>query len=145
MARKGPVRRAKVESDYLVFVSHATADKWIAKTFCEKIETAGAATFRDDRDIAGGGDIPDEIREKILQAAEMLVVVTPESVNRPWVLFEVGAFWGRNKEARIVPVLCHVEYDTIPELIRSKKAIHINAFDEYLVELRQRISRAKRQ
>lgn len=47
---------------YSVFVSHATADKWLAKTLCEKIEETGAATFRDDRDIDGGDDIPDRIR-----------------------------------------------------------------------------------
>jgi hypothetical protein len=145
MAKKGPGRRAAEDkSDYLVFVSHATADKWIAKAFCEKIEATGAATFRDDRDIFGGDDIPEEIRGRILQAAEMVVVITPASVGRPWVLFEVGAFWGRRKEGRIVAVLCHVEYDTIPELIRSKKAININSFDEYLVELGQRVSRKKR-
>ena len=61
MAKKASGRSTKDDgSEYLVFVSHATADKWIAKTFCEKIEAAGAVTFRDDRDIAAGGDIPDE-------------------------------------------------------------------------------------
>ena len=42
---------------YLVFVSHATADKWIATVLCEKMEETGAKTFRDDRDIGGGDDI----------------------------------------------------------------------------------------
>jgi hypothetical protein len=44
---------------YQVFVSHATADKWLAKAICEKFEATGAATFRDDRDIRGGDDIPE--------------------------------------------------------------------------------------
>jgi len=128
---------------HLVFVSHATADKWIAKTLCEKIEEVGARAFRDDRDIAGGDDIPDEIRRKIIQANEMLVLLTPESVNRPWVLIEVGAAWGRRRRSRIVAVLCHVEVDTIPDMIRSKKAISINEFDDYVRELRRRLSRKK--
>jgi hypothetical protein len=37
---------------YQVFLSHATTDKWLAKTLCEKIEASGATTFRDDRDTA---------------------------------------------------------------------------------------------
>ncbi len=49
---------------YQVFISHATADKWLARVICEKIEAIGAATFRDDRDILGGDDIPEEIRGK---------------------------------------------------------------------------------
>jgi len=44
------------DNPYLVFVSHATADEWIAKTLCEKIEAAGAESFRDDRDINVGED-----------------------------------------------------------------------------------------
>ena len=65
--RTAPPRRR----DYLVFVSHASADKWIARAFCEKIEASGARTFRDDRDIEGGDSIPDEIRKKIIEADEI--------------------------------------------------------------------------
>jgi hypothetical protein len=70
---------------YQVFVSHATADKWLAKAVCEKIEAAGAATFRDDRDIRGGDDIPEEIRRQIKLSKEIVVLLTPESINRQWV------------------------------------------------------------
>jgi hypothetical protein len=31
-------------------------------TICEKIKAAGATTFRDDRDIGGGDDIPEAVR-----------------------------------------------------------------------------------
>jgi len=126
---------------YSVFLSHATADKWLAKTLCEKIEGTGAKTFRDDRDIKGGDDIPEEIRRSIVQSDELVVLLTPESVNRPWVLLEVGAAWGRRRRSRIVAVLCHVEVDTVPEMIASKKALPLNQFDDYLRELRDRVSR----
>jgi len=52
-------------------VRRVVCDKWLAKTLCEKIEATGATTFRDDRDIAGGDDIPDEIRRQIKQSREM--------------------------------------------------------------------------
>ena len=45
---------------------------------------------------------------------------------------------------RIVAVLCHVTVDAIPEMLASKKAISLNAFDEYLEELRDRIRGHKR-
>ncbi|MCD4726900.1 MAG: toll/interleukin-1 receptor domain-containing protein [Pirellulales bacterium] len=128
-------------SSYLVFVSHATADKWIAKTLCEKIESVGAKTFRDDRDIAGGDDIPEQIRRHIIRSNEMVVLMTPESVDRPWVLLEVGGAWGRRKNARIISVLCHVDVDNIPNISRSKKAVQINSFDEYLQDLKKRVER----
>jgi hypothetical protein len=137
----GAVDAKRRSSPYLVFVSHATADKWIAKVFCDKIEATGAETFRDDRDIDGGDDIPEQIRRQIGHANEVVVLLTPESADRPWVLLEIGAAWGKSQRARITAVMCHVEVDRIPDIIKSKKAVPINAFDEYVEELRQRVTR----
>jgi hypothetical protein len=128
----------KAAKPYQVFVSHATADKWIAKTLCEKIELAGAKTFRDDRDINGGDDIPEEIRRQIKQSREIVVLLTPESVNRQWVTLEVGAAWGWSKRVRITVVRCHVSVDPIPDMIKNKKAVSLNEFDVYLTELTKR-------
>jgi len=138
MAKKRKPSSAK-SKPYQVFVSHATADKWIAKTICEKIESEGATTFRDDRDIDGGDDIPDTIRMQIKQSREFLVLLTPSSVNRQWVTLEVGAAWGWSRNIRIVPIMCHVDVDPIPGMIKAKKAIHLNDFDQYLAELKRRL------
>src|SRR5437868_5938888 len=92
--RKSDRRAKSSDRTYQVFVSHATADKWIATVICEKLEAAGAATFRNDRDINGGDDIPDEIRRQIKRSKELLVLLTPKSVGRSWILFETGAVWG---------------------------------------------------
>src|SRR2546425_9676642 len=108
---------------YQIFVSHATADKWLATTFCEKIEATGATTFRDDRDIQGGDDIPEEIRRQIKQSKEIVVLLTPESVGRQWVTLEVGAAWGWSKRMRIILIMYHVSVDPIPDMIKNKKAV----------------------
>jgi len=140
-AGEGKGRRERTGTKYQVFVSHATADKWLATTFCEKMESVGATTFRDDRDIHGGDDIPEDIRAQIKQSRELVVLLTPESVDRPWVLLEVGAAWGWRRDYRIVPVLCHVTVDAIPDIIKGKKAFQLNDFDQYLRELKARITR----
>jgi hypothetical protein len=143
MAEKKPKAKAiakKVDrKPYQVFVSHATADKWIARIVCEKIEATGATTFRDDRDIDGGDDIPDEIRRQIKRSREIVVILTPESVNRQWVTLEVGAAWLSSKLKRIIILLCHVSVDPIPPMLKSKKAIHLNDLDSYLGELAHRV------
>jgi hypothetical protein len=126
---------------YRVFVGHATVDKWLATTICEGIETVGAITFRDDRDIGGGDDIPETIRDAIDASDEMVVLLTPASVNRPWVLFEVAAAWQRR--AQIVVIRQYVETDSIPAMLQSKKAIDLNDFNRYLDELRTRLRTKK--
>lgn len=126
---------------YLIFISHATADKWLATTICEKIESVGATTFRDDREIDGGDDIPDKIRAAIKKSKEFVVLLTPDSANRPWVLLEVGAAWAWSQKMRITPILCHVDVDPIPGMIKSKKAININAFNDLLQEIKNRVKK----
>ncbi|TMQ32061.1 MAG: toll/interleukin-1 receptor domain-containing protein [Planctomycetota bacterium] len=144
MAKKPFTKRAAkrlAKRKYQVFVSHATADKWLATTFCEKIEATGATTFRDDRDINGGDDIPEEIRTQIKRSRELVVLLTPESVDRPWVLLEVGAAWCWRRDYRVVPILCHVTVDGIPDIIKGKKGFHLNEFEQYLRELTKRVKK----
>lgn len=120
-------------------MSHATSDKWIAQTLCNTIEETGAVTFRDDRDIAGGDDIPEEIRREIKRSREIVVLLTPQSVNRQWVILEVGAAWGWSKKVRIILVMYHVSVDPIPDMIKNKKALPLNDFDQYVLELGKRV------
>jgi hypothetical protein len=91
-----PAKRTKL---HRVFISHATADKWIARMICEKIEAIpSVVTFRDDRDIAGGDHIPDVLLAEMERANEMLLLVTAISHTRQWVIMEVAmakAFRGR--------------------------------------------------
>jgi hypothetical protein len=130
---------AKSKRQYQVFVSHATADKWLATVLCEKLEAEQATTFRDDRDIDGGDDIPDRIRSQIKKSRELVVLLTPKSVNRQWVLLEVGAAWGWSKKLRITTVMCHVDSDALPEMLKSKKAISINDIPTFLSQLKARV------
>lgn len=109
---------------------------------CEKLEATGAVTFRDDRDIDGGDDIPERIRKEIIRSREVLVHLTPESVDRTWVKLEVGAAWGRSQSKRIVVILCHVPLDPIPDILKAKKAYSINDVDSYLLELTGRVRKA---
>lgn len=37
--------------------------------------------------------------------------------------------------------MCHVKLDPIPDMLKSKKAIDINAFDSFAKELRNRVER----
>ncbi len=134
-------KRSKNAKPYQVFVSHATSDKWLATTLCEKIEAAGATTFRDDRDIDGGDDIPDRIRAEIKRSRELVVLLTPHSVNRPWVLLEVGAAWGSSKSMRITAILYHVDADAIPSMIHAKKAIPMNDCNHLFAEISERVRR----
>lgn len=121
---------------HLVFVSHATYDKFLAKVICERLEANGIATYRDDRDIEGGDSIPESIRMAIEQCDELAVLLTPQSIQRQWVLVEIGIAIGMGK--RIVPLLYHVATESIPECIRPNRGFDLNEIDSYLSDVVKR-------
>lgn len=128
------------EKRHLVFVSHATYDKWIAKVICEKLESQviGASAFRDDRDIDGGDSIPESIMKAIRECSELVVLLTPQSVVRQWVVAEIGMAMVLGK--RVVPFLYHVNPDEMFGLIRNTKAYDLNELDSYLESVRKRVN-----
>jgi hypothetical protein len=69
----------------------------------------------------------------------MIVLWTPESKEREWVRLEIGAAWGKGQGMRVTIILYHASVDTIPAVIKNKKAISLNEFDQYLNELKNRV------
>ena len=138
MAKKKTKEAQPRPKQYRVFISHATHDKWIAKILCEKLEETGADTFRDDRDIEGGDSIPDVILSEIRICDEIVVLLTPESVQRQWVLVEIGIAIG--VERRIIPLIYHIDTEQIPDIIKSSRGFDLNDLDDYLTDLSKRMN-----
>lgn len=130
---------------YLVFISHSSKDKWIARQMARLIEERGedqeVKTFLDEKDVEGGDSIPEEIRESIQQCDELLVLLSSYSVDRPWVLVEIGAAWGQQK--RIVAIIDKISPADMPDVIEQHKAIDLNDFDKYLDHLVARAREAQ--
>ncbi len=102
----------------------------------EKVTALGAEPWLDEKDIKGGDDILETIKEGIDTCHEAIVLVSPASVNSHWVVFEIGAAYGQHK--RVTPVLNHVSADSIAP-IKGLKAIELNKFDQFLIQLKKRI------
>lgn len=130
---------------YLVFISHASKDKWIAKQMLKEIEAKGrrfgVATFLDAKDVAGGESIHEAIRVGIEACQEFLVLLTPNSILRPWILIELGAAWGQRKQ--IIAITHGVTIQDIPDILFPFKAIALDDFEDYLAEMIQRAKGAK--
>jgi hypothetical protein len=121
---------------YRVFVSHATADKRRAVRLCRMLEAAGAGTFRDDKDIYGGDDIPARVKAEMRLCEECVVILTPNSISRPWVWLEVGLAIAA--EIRIVPILCEISIEQAGPL-RAMRAFTWRQLDRYILDVQRRL------
>lgn len=122
---------------YLVFISHSSADVWIAEQMDKQIRALGAETWLDKKDLKGGDILFDEIIRGIDACDEALVLVSPKSVESQWVIYEMGAVSGQHK--RVTPILNQVNYDAIAPM-KGVKSIDLNEFDEFLIQLAKRMS-----
>jgi hypothetical protein len=134
-------QKAPAGKTYLVFISHSEKDSWIAKQMAalieEKCREHSIQTFLDEKDIAGGESIPESIRKNIRECSEFLVLLSRYSIDRPWVLIEIGAAWVLGK--RITAIIDKVTPEEMPDIITPYKALDLNSFDEYLEQLLGRV------
>jgi hypothetical protein len=139
-------RKTVRKKKYSVFLSHASKDNWIARQMAGRLEDAagkaGVQVFLDERVIEGGDSISEEIRDGILRCAELLVLLTPHSVDRPWVLIEIGAAWTLRK--RIIPVVYNLLPGQMPDVIEPRKAVDLNDFDQCVSQILKRARERKR-
>lgn len=125
-----------------MFVSHAHADTWVAKRIAEKIRKQGGLTFLDETDIATGEDFEERIMMEIGRSDEFLVLLTPWSLDRGYVLGEIGA--AAAKRIPIIGVLygltaAEVQASpSLPSWIKRRNLVNINEIDRYLRELARR-------
>jgi len=100
-----------------LFISHATSDGEFAnvlKAEIEKVFADGVNVFCTSSSgaIGASSDWLQTIENRLTVAQAVVVIVTPLSIERPWLWFEVGASWlrARSNQLAIYP-LCAPEID----------------------------------
>ena len=100
-----------------IFISHASTDAEFAnalKQEVEKVFANGLVVFCTSSPgvISLGNDWLADIERTLDSAQAVIAIVTPVSIDRPWLWFEVGATWsrGRQRNCKIYPV-CTPEID----------------------------------
>lgn len=90
--------------------------------------------FRGEDSLFPGSLWIKEIRKKLQAAKVVVVICSPESVNRPWVAFECGAVIQRQKEEEKMPIFayCHsgVKKEELPCYLKGESVLCIAADEE---------------
>lgn len=131
----------------MVFVSHSGRDTWVAKQIAREIEARGAAPFLDEAQVDAGADFEEDILNFLERAHELVVLLTPWALERPYVWAEIGAAWGRR--IPIVALLLGItptELQTrpgIPVLLKKRDLLQLNDIEVYLEQLQARVQQHK--
>lgn len=69
----------------LVFVSHSGDDTWVARQIASCAQSQGARTFLDEADVQIGAEFEDDVLTHLERADELIVLMTPWALSRPYV------------------------------------------------------------
>ncbi len=106
--------------EFDVFISYAAGDSAIADELRKDLEKNGLNCFMAEKDIQVATEWQDSIRAALIGSKRILVLLTPRSINRPWVLMETGAAWALGKA--LIPALSHVDANDLLDPLRRYQA-----------------------
>jgi hypothetical protein len=111
-----------------VFLSYTSDDAVLAKRIAEALEAAGIEVWWDKWCIAAGDSFRRKIDEGIGGCSHFLALLTPRSINKPWVNQEMDAGLVRklNDQCRFLPVRHELPASQLPPLLSG---IHSPAID----------------
>jgi tetratricopeptide (TPR) repeat protein len=107
-----------------IFISHATGDDEFVKKLRESLEKYKIPVWVDSRNLRGGNKLNPEIETAIENARHTIVVLSPNTVNSPWVRKEI-------KKSLEVEKIRTDDYRTIPVLLPG---IEISALELWFDE-----------
>ncbi len=98
-----------------IFISHASKDDGFVKELRLALEAQGLTVWVDSRNLRGGNKLEPEINNAIEQARQVIVVLSPNTVNSPWVRKEISRALKVEKQRkddgyRVIPLLGWVRY-----------------------------------
>jgi len=93
-----------------VFISHASADDSFVAELRQELERHGIPVWVDSRELRGGNKLAPEITQAIEDARQVIVVLSLDTINSPWVRKEIRqalAVEKRHKKSgyRVIPLL----------------------------------------
>lgn len=133
-------------SAWLVFVSHSGVDTWVAQQIAREIAACGATPFLDEAEIDIGADFEVDIFTALEKADELLVLLTPWALERPYIWVELGAAWTRRLTIAGLLLGLTVEdlqsRPDVPILLKRRRLLPLNDIEVYLRQLRGRVRAA---
>jgi hypothetical protein len=105
-----PTNKELEQSGLDIFISHSSSDSVFVKELIELLRSALnipsqriRCTSVDGYRLSVGVNTDEQLRKEVYDAKILIGVITPSSMNSAYVLFELGARWGVNKD--ILPLL----------------------------------------
>jgi len=118
-----------------VFISHASEDKErFVSDFATKLRAKGIDAWLDRWEMLPGDSLVQKIFEEgIKNAQAVIIVLSKNSINKPWVREELDASVVRriNGASKVIPIVIDLEPDEVPEVLKATLWVKIEDLNSY--------------
>ena len=120
------------EGSPYAFVSYSFKDGDLARQIAKDFLSNGIDTFFAEWDIQPGASIRQKIDEGLEQCTHFIALLTPQSVEAPWVKTEMDAAFVRKVSGRctFIAVRAGITAEQLPPLLRGLYAPALNDYDK---------------
>lgn len=111
-----------------VFLSYTHEDRDLAEKIATQLTTVGIDTWWDEWEIRAGDSIVQKIDEGLGDCTHFIVLLTPRSIDKPWVKAEMDAAFVRKltDSVKFIPLRCDLSAEQLPPLLRGLLSPQIN-------------------
>ena len=105
-----------------IFLSHSSVDKEFVRELHKYLEDHGIKSWIDEAEIKIGDSLLKKISEGIKKAEYVAIILSPNSINSPWVETELEIAMNQEineRKIKVLPIL--IEHCEIPEFLKHKK------------------------
>ena len=116
--------RDSVKSVPKVFLSYASEDRELAKRIAEGFTKNSIDTWWDEWEIRAGDSIRQKIDEGLRDCTHFVVLLTPNSIDKPWVKTEIDAGFIQDVDdkAKFIPLRSNLPVEHLSDLLRSRRS-----------------------
>jgi hypothetical protein len=118
---------------YSVFISASHKDRDLARDLQRRLKEAGVHPTYSELTQSVGSEFEKIFMDQLKHADEIIVILSSNSVDNLWMMFEIGAASSLRK--KITPVIVGLEKPELPPVIKQLNYIRYNELADYISKL----------
>jgi hypothetical protein len=121
---------------YKVFISSTFKDIDLARDLSRRLQEVDISVYPLDQRVEPVGANLGKIVQHLSRADEVFVILTDNSVENPYLMYELGAATSLRK--RVTPIIVGLEPSKLPSLLKGMKYIKYPDLSKYISALEKR-------
>jgi hypothetical protein len=116
-----------------VFISASHKDRDLARDLEHRLHEAGVPVTYSELTLSAGSNYEKDFMNLLKSADEIIVILSSNSVDNLWMMYEIGAASSLRK--KVTPVVVGLEDKELPPVIKQLQHIRYDELSDYISKL----------